>query len=170
MAPRVSRDFFKVRNRIGVENLVTRIADVLDRLDLAGRSASASHLRATAERVRQGRFVVLLLGSFSTGKSTLLNALLGAPVLPVKVNPCTAILTEIVWSEEPRALVAITGGCKADRRRPTASIGSSWPSRSRAAASGASRVSRAMLVGSGVITGASGQLGRSRPSRIEALR
>lgn len=58
-------------------------------------------LRLAARRAREGRFVVLLLGCFSSGKSTLLNALLGRPVLPVKVNPCTAILTEVVHGEEP---------------------------------------------------------------------
>lgn len=56
-------------------------------------------LTLAAQRARDGRFVVLLLGCFSSGKSTLLNALLGRPVLPVKVNPCTAILTEVVHGE-----------------------------------------------------------------------
>ena len=31
----------------------------------------------------------------------MLNALLGSKVLPVKVNPCTAILTELVHADEP---------------------------------------------------------------------
>jgi hypothetical protein len=78
-----------------------RVADQLDRLaaDLSGVPAEATcdRLRALSTRTRDGRFTVVLLGSFSSGKSSLVNALLGQPALPVKVNPCTAVLTEVVW-------------------------------------------------------------------------
>ncbi len=71
---------------------------------------SVPQLRAGAERAREGHFHVLLLGCFSSGKSTLLNALMGQPVLPVKVNPCTAILTELVHGEQPSVEVEYTDG------------------------------------------------------------
>ncbi len=61
----------------------------------------AARLAALADRAREGRFKILLLGCFSTGKSTLLNALLGHPVLPARLNPCTAILTEVRHGEQP---------------------------------------------------------------------
>ncbi len=64
-----------------------------------------TRLAALAERARSGRFTVVLVGCFSTGKSTLLNALLGAPVLPVKVNPCTAIPTEVTFGDAPGVTV-----------------------------------------------------------------
>ncbi|MCB9673797.1 MAG: dynamin family protein [Alphaproteobacteria bacterium] len=91
-----------------------RAATVLDTLadsigDLS-EDRHATQLRLAAARARQGRFVVLLLGCFSSGKSTLLNALLGRPVLPVKVNPCTAILTEVVHGEEPGVDVRFRDG------------------------------------------------------------
>lgn len=81
-------------------------ADELDQLatvaeEVDGEPALVEHLRQAAARARAGRFVVLLIGNFSSGKSTLLNALLGQPVLPVKVNPCTAILTELVYGQQP---------------------------------------------------------------------
>jgi hypothetical protein len=91
-------------------------ATVLDQLALALRDlpgdagALAGHLSRTAERARAGRFLVLLVGNFSSGKSTLLNALVGEPVLPVKVNPCTAILTELRWGENPRVEVRFRDG------------------------------------------------------------
>jgi len=71
---------------------------------------SVPQLRAGAERARSGRFHVLLLGCFSSGKSTLLNALMGQPVLPVKVNPCTAILTELVYADQPSVQVRFNDG------------------------------------------------------------
>jgi hypothetical protein len=89
----------------------TRGADILgglaDAIEAAGVEAGGTigELRAVADRTRRGRFHVLLIGCFSSGKSTLLNALLGEPVLPVKVNPCTAILTEIVHGPSPEVEV-----------------------------------------------------------------
>lgn len=67
-------------------------------------------LQRGAERTRDGEFVVLLIGCFSSGKSSLLNALLGQPVLPVKVNPCTAILTELRFGEHPQVEVRLRSG------------------------------------------------------------
>jgi len=106
-------DFVKKRER-GAD-LLDQLAETVESfgIDPPGESATtdpAGYLRGTAQRVREGRFVVLLLGCFSSGKSTLLNALLGEPVLPVKVNPCTAILTELVYAEQPSVTVHHRGG------------------------------------------------------------
>ena len=92
-------------------------ADVLDSLATRIQPVSpegADPLLRAARRAREGRFVVLLLGCFSSGKSTLLNALLGRPVLPVKVNPCTAILTEVVYGEQPSVTVRNHDGSTRD--------------------------------------------------------
>ena len=92
-----------VRRRAQAADLLDELATALEPMGIA--DDAAAYLRTTAGRARAGRFVVLLIGCFSSGKSTLLNALLGQPVLPVKVNPCTAILTEVVYAEE--ACVAV---------------------------------------------------------------
>jgi hypothetical protein len=100
-------------------------ADALDALasaiDGAGLSAgsTAAELRALAARARSGRFHVLLVGCFSTGKSTLLNAIVGEPVLPVKVNPSTAILTELVHGEQPAVEVRYRDGSTRDLDLPS---------------------------------------------------
>lgn len=57
-------------------------------------------------RLDQGLLRVAVLGQFKRGKSTLLNALLGAPVLPTGVTPVTAIPTFI--KAGPRATARIT--------------------------------------------------------------
>jgi hypothetical protein len=87
-----------VQRRAHAADILDTLADALT--PVGGADTHAQQLRRAAERAREGRFVVLLLGCFSSGKSTLLNALLGRPVLPVKVNPCTAILTEVVHGDE----------------------------------------------------------------------
>lgn len=70
--------------------------------------------RALDERVREGRAYVALVGQFKRGKSTLLNALLGSPILPVDVLPATAVVTVIRHGTPPMALVRyVHGGSKA---------------------------------------------------------
>jgi GTPase Era involved in 16S rRNA processing len=57
-------------------------------------------------RLDEGLLRVAVLGQFKRGKSTLLNALLGAPVLPTGVTPVTAIPTFI--KAGPKAAARIT--------------------------------------------------------------
>ncbi|WP_276968628.1 dynamin family protein, partial [Metallibacterium scheffleri] len=58
--------------------------------------AEARHLtrlRALAGRLAEARLQIAVVGQFKRGKSSLLNALLGLPVLPMGVVPLTAITT-----------------------------------------------------------------------------
>ena len=57
---------------------------------------AAQALSAKAERLAGGRFTIALFGAFSAGKSSLANALIGRPVLPVSPNPTTAAINRIV--------------------------------------------------------------------------
>ena len=47
---------------------------------------------------------IAVLGTFSVGKSSLLNALLGSDVLATGNVPVTAVMTTLRWGSEPRAL------------------------------------------------------------------
>lgn len=55
------------------------------------------------ERLREEKLKILFAGQFKTGKSTLINALLGKKVLPADPIPCTAVITEIEYAEKPGA-------------------------------------------------------------------
>jgi GTPase SAR1 family protein len=88
------------------------IARVLDRL-LANLDEAWTpdasiprRLRDLQERLRDERLQLAILGQFKRGKSTFLNALLGAPLLPTGVIPLTAIPTFIAWAEKP--LIRVT--------------------------------------------------------------
>jgi hypothetical protein len=72
----------------------------------AGADTVARDARALAERVREGRFFVACLGQFKRGKSTVINALVGEPVLPSGVAPVTSVIT-VVRHGERRARVRI---------------------------------------------------------------
>jgi dynamin family protein len=59
----------------------------------AGVPAVAAEARRLGERPGEGRFYVVCLGQFKRGKSTLINALIEAPVLPTGIVPVTSVLT-----------------------------------------------------------------------------
>lgn len=63
-------------------------------------------LQDLINRINQDNFKVLVIGKFSTGKSSLINALLGDEVLPDSLNPCTAYINEVTYGDEPKAAVS----------------------------------------------------------------
>jgi hypothetical protein len=69
-----------------IESAVATIGFSSASIDLSKR-----RLLALSLRLRQGQLQLAVVGQFKRGKSTLLNALLGAPILPSAVVPLTAI-------------------------------------------------------------------------------
>ena len=65
---------------------------------------------ALASRLEDDSFEVALFGRVSSGKSSLLNALLGTNVLPVGVNPITAVPTKLRYGTSLKAAVAYGDG------------------------------------------------------------
>jgi small GTP-binding protein len=53
---------------------------------------------------------VAIMGEFNAGKSTFVNALLGADIAPTGVLPTTATLHHVVFSPDPFARIAVSGG------------------------------------------------------------
>lgn len=68
-----------------------------------GLGEAAANLDDLAGKVRSGVFRVLVLGEFKRGKSTLVNALLGEPILPATATPTTALLTVVRYGAPPDA-------------------------------------------------------------------
>ncbi len=87
---------------------------VLDRLaELAERrsdTAGAGRLRAARARLGAGRLNLAVLGEFKRGKSTLINRLLGAPVLPVGVVPMTSLAILVEHGPCPEVDVELASG------------------------------------------------------------
>jgi len=79
-----------------------RLADLSEQL---GTQALAEEARELAARISEGRFYVACIGQFKRGKSTLINALIGAPILPVGFIPVTAVPTVIRFGERESARV-----------------------------------------------------------------
>jgi GTPase SAR1 family protein len=51
------------------------------------------------DKLQQNRFNLVALGAFKRGKSTLINALLGKPVLPTAIVPLTSVVTILNYGE-----------------------------------------------------------------------
>ncbi len=68
---------------------------------------------ALTTRLEDDSFEVALFGRVSCGKSSLLNALLNTDVLPVGVNPITAVPTKLRYGPDQRAAVVFGDGRKA---------------------------------------------------------
>jgi GTP-binding protein EngB required for normal cell division len=67
-------------------------------------------IASLASRLEDDSLEVALFGRVSSGKSSLLNALLGADVLPVGVNPITAVPTRLRYGPALRAAVSYGDG------------------------------------------------------------
>lgn len=64
-----------------------------------GAEVLADEARSLASRLSEGRFYVAFLGQFKRGKSSLINTLVGAPVLPVGTAPVTSVVTVVRYGE-----------------------------------------------------------------------
>jgi GTP-binding protein EngB required for normal cell division len=67
-------------------------------------------INALASRLEDDSFEVALFGRVSSGKSSLLNALLGTNVVPVGVNPITAVPTKLRYGASLKAAVSYGDG------------------------------------------------------------
>ena len=88
----------------GVLEALSRLALKADALPIA---AEASLLSA---RLEEGLFYVACIGQFKRGKSTLVNALVGAPVLPAGVVPVTSVVTVLRYGSRPRTRIRLDSG------------------------------------------------------------
>lgn len=57
------------------------------------------------ELMKDNVFKIVVVGKYNSGKSSLINALLGVKVLPVKVTPVTSVITEIKYGENMKIIV-----------------------------------------------------------------
>lgn len=69
---------------------------------------------AAEEKLCQEKMRLLIIGEFSRGKSTLINAILGHPVLPSKVNPSTAVINTIRGGAEANLKIIDQAGLCTD--------------------------------------------------------
>ena len=78
------------------ESMTKQIADVFHDLQEGPVDAFRSPaLKKAVENLQNATFPVNVVATMSSGKSTLINAFLGAKLMPAKNEACTAVITEI---------------------------------------------------------------------------
>jgi GTP-binding protein EngB required for normal cell division len=77
---------------------------------LGSDSPLAARFDSLRDRLRHNKLQLAVLGQFKRGKSSFINALLGAPVLPIAVVPLTAVPIFISWGATPSVRVAFKDG------------------------------------------------------------
>lgn len=80
-----------------VVDYINRTIDVLIK---QGKSESADNLKKLVDNVEKGLFSIVLVGEFSAGKSTFLNALMGMRILPSFTSETTATVNFLRHSTE----------------------------------------------------------------------
>lgn len=67
-------------------------------------------LEDLARRLEEDRFQLAVVGQFKRGKSTLLNALVGRPLLPMAAIPATSVVTRVSAGSERTLSVTLLSG------------------------------------------------------------
>src|SRR5208337_4062500 len=89
-------------NNLGLLSRIERVVAERGLVEFRGTIASV------LDRAEDRSFEIAVFGRVSSGKSSLLNAVLGTDVLPVGVTPVTAVPTRITHGEEPSLTVSFT--------------------------------------------------------------
>ncbi len=90
--------------------------DLLSSIDALTNVAGA-HERTCAElraKIRENVFNLVVVGQFKRGKTSLINALLGADILPMAVVPLTSIVTIMTWGDALGITVSFLDGTRVE--------------------------------------------------------
>ncbi len=82
----------------------------------------AERIESLKSALGREKINILIVGEFSRGKSTFINALLGKPYLPANVNPTTATINVISFSETPGLVIEYSDGSTEVKELPEEGI------------------------------------------------
>ena len=88
------------RERLG--GMLCNASEVIKDLNM---SAASDNLDKLSKKVNNDSFKIQVIGSFSNGKSTFINSLLGEAVLPAYYLPTTAVINEVKYGEKKEAIL-----------------------------------------------------------------
>jgi hypothetical protein len=98
------RDYDRLKMELaGIIRSVKQLA--ADRKD----KEKSEECRSLLVRLAEDRFNLAVVGQFSRGKTSLMNALLGMDRLPVGVLPLTSVVTTVYHGDHERVLVQCKG-------------------------------------------------------------
>jgi len=87
---------------------LTELGDLIETVKISEDVKENFDLSFKIKSIKNTELLVPIIGAFSAGKSSLLNAFLGEKKLPEKITPETALATELRYSEDER-IEAVNG-------------------------------------------------------------
>ena len=94
------RDYGRLKLELaGILRSLRQMAE--DRNDKDG----ANECRKLLSRLAEDRFNLVVVGQFSRGKTSLMNAMLGVDRLPTSVLPLTSVITSVSYGDRERVLI-----------------------------------------------------------------
>lgn len=83
-------------------NMLNHGAHILESLNMGNH---ANNLKTLCKKVHKDSFKIQVVGTFKNGKSTFINSFLGEEILPAYALPCTAVINEVKYGEEKKAVL-----------------------------------------------------------------
>lgn len=90
------------------DNLLEKLDKISSEMSAHNDQIHAQKLNELNSKLAAGRLTIALCGHFSAGKSTLLNTLCGARLLPSSPIPTSANVVTIAYGEESKAVVEVS--------------------------------------------------------------
>ncbi len=91
--------------RIQKERLGSMLSETSEVINELNMTSASENLEKLSEKVNNDTFKIQVIGTFSNGKSTVINALLGEYVLPAYALPTTAVINEVKYGDKKEAIL-----------------------------------------------------------------
>lgn len=91
--------------RIQKERLAGMLTEASGVIHDLNMTVASENLEKLGKKVNNETFKIQVVGTFSNGKSTVINAFLGENVLPAYHLPTTAVINEVKWGEKKEAIL-----------------------------------------------------------------
>ena len=105
------------------KELVAKMLDTLEKsrkelanIDLGITKKSLPDLDKIIEHI-SAPLMIMVMGEFSTGKSTFINAMVGEEVTAVNATPTTAVITKLCYGNQDKILVHFTDGTEKEYKK-----------------------------------------------------
>ncbi|WPX08476.1 dynamin family protein [Anaerocellum danielii] len=92
-----------------IRNFTEQVQEISNEINSESIKKLAGSIK---EKIEKNAFYLVVLGQFKRGKSTLVNYMLGANLLPTGVLPLTSVITKIYYSPEVKVDVIFESGVK----------------------------------------------------------
>ena len=107
---------------MGLDTFIESCDGLLKELGAISDPRLIERIAGARDRLRKERLNILVVGEFSRGKSTFINALMGEPILPSKVNPTTATINVLTGGHPRSGTVEYQDGTTMDFELPAEQV------------------------------------------------